>query len=68
MNDITEKQRERAVNDRIEDLKNNLYRLGITHTSDGRDIEKVSLYTLEYTHINAKCRQAVEFGEEEPNK
>ncbi|SEP57367.1 hypothetical protein SAMN05216232_0205 [Virgibacillus subterraneus] len=64
MNDITEKQRQRAVNDRIADLKNNLYKLGVTHTSDGRDIEDVSLFTLERTHINAKCREALLIGEE----
>ncbi|MGP4107380.1 hypothetical protein [Virgibacillus sp. L01] len=64
MNDITENQHQRAVNDRKADLKNNLYRLGVTHTSDDRDIEDVSLFTLEHTHIESKNRQALLIGEE----
>lgn len=62
--DLSEKQRQRAANDRMTDLKNNLYRLGVTHTSDGRDIEDVSLFILEHTHINAKCRQSLLVGGE----
>ncbi len=36
--------------------------MDVAHTADGRSIEDVSLFVLEHTHINAKCRQGMLMG------
>ncbi|MUK89130.1 Fur-regulated basic protein FbpA [Ornithinibacillus sp. L9] len=58
MNDIVEKQRQRYIQDRRTDLINSLYRMGVYETPDGRNLEDVSLFTLEHVHVNEKCRMA----------
>ena len=45
-------------------LINRLHKMGIYHTSDGRNIEDVSLYTLMWTYISVKCDAARAYGEE----
>lgn len=55
---LTEKQRVREVADRKEDLKNYLYRRGLTKAPDGRDIEELSLFTLEHVAITVKTNIA----------
>lgn len=45
-------------------LINRLHGMGIYHTSDGRNIENVSLYTLMWTYISVKCDAARAYGEE----
>ncbi|GGN66446.1 Fur-regulated basic protein FbpA [Oceanobacillus indicireducens] len=45
-------------------LINRLPKMGIYHTSDGRNIEDVSLYTLMWTYISVKCDAARAYGEE----
>lgn len=45
---------------RKNDLIRGLRRMGIFFTSDGRRIEEVSLYTLEWTNITARCELANE--------
>lgn len=46
----------------VEARKNYLIRqlnkLGISHTSDGRSLNDVSLYTLEWSYISVKCEVA----------
>lgn len=58
MLDLAEKQRVRAVNDRKTYLINELYRLGLNKTRDGRSFEECTLFTLEHVHINERCRKA----------
>ncbi|MGP4061481.1 hypothetical protein [Halobacillus sp. H74] len=55
---LSEKQRVREVADRKEDLKNYLYRRGLTKAPDGRDIEELSLFTLEHVAITVKANIA----------
>ncbi|MEC3884602.1 hypothetical protein VKA52_12785 [Halobacillus sp. HZG1] len=52
---LTEKQRVREVADRKEDLKNYLYRRGLTEAPDGRDIEQLSLFSLEHVVITVRA-------------
>lgn len=60
MLDLAEKQRQRAVNDKRMFLINELYKLGLNKTRDGRSFEECTLFTLEHVHINEKCRKARE--------
>ncbi|MBX0358941.1 hypothetical protein [Halobacillus sp. Nhm2S1] len=55
---LSEKQRVREVADRKEDLKNYLYRRGLTKAPDGRDIEQLSLFSLEHVVITVKANIA----------
>ncbi|ELK47206.1 hypothetical protein [Halobacillus sp. BAB-2008] len=55
---LQEKQRLREVSDRKEDLKNYLYRQGVSKAPDGRDIEKLSLFALEHVAITVKSNLA----------
>ncbi|WP_164219349.1 hypothetical protein [Virgibacillus sp. YIM 98842] len=63
MVDIAEKQRQRRINDRKVELINELYRLGVYETRDGRKVEDLSLFTLEHVHITEECRAAKAYGE-----
>ncbi|WP_164670454.1 hypothetical protein [Virgibacillus doumboii] len=58
MNDIAERQRQRAVNDRKTHIINELYKMGVNRTPDGRNLEECTLFTLEPVYINEKCRMA----------
>ncbi|WP_424475369.1 hypothetical protein [Oceanobacillus kimchii] len=49
---------ETEVAQRKEDLIIDLNKMGVYYTSDGRKLEEVSLYTLEWTNIQA-LNQAV---------
>ncbi|MTW85605.1 hypothetical protein F3157_08005 [Virgibacillus dakarensis] len=63
MVDITEKQKQRAVNDHKTFLINELYKMGVDRTPDGRKIKDVRLFTLEQVHINEKCRMGKALGD-----
>lgn len=56
--DISEKQRQRAVNDRRTKIINDLYRMGVFYTRGGRKVEDCRLFTLEQVYINEKHRMA----------
>ncbi|MBD1223270.1 Fur-regulated basic protein FbpA [Virgibacillus halodenitrificans] len=47
-----------AVKERKEELIYELNNLGIYKTEDGRQLTEVSLYTLEWTHIDEKNKAA----------
>lgn len=49
---------EERVSERKQDLINKLNRLGVSQTTDGRNLVDVSLYTLEWTHIDEKNKAA----------
>ncbi|WP_202395597.1 hypothetical protein [Virgibacillus halodenitrificans] len=49
---------EERVTERKQDLINKLNRLGVSQTTDGRNLVDVSLYTLEWTHIDEKNKAA----------
>lgn len=49
---------EERVTERKQDLINKLNRLGVSQTADGRNLVDVSLYTLEWTHIDEKNKAA----------
>ncbi len=63
MLDLAEKQQVRATTDRKTFLINELYKLGLNKTRDGRSFEECTLFTLEHVHINEKCRKARELSE-----
>jgi len=65
MIDLAEKQRVRAENDRRTVLINELYKLGVDKTRDGRSVEECTLFTLEHVHINEKCRVSRKLDQEE---
>lgn len=56
--------RETEVRARRAFLINQLKSMGIDYTRDGRRLEECSLYTLEWTHIEAKNEAARACGEE----
>lgn len=56
MINLHEKQKSRQSYDKKLYLIAELQKLGITETEDGRTLEECTLFTLEHTHINEKCR------------
>ena len=61
--DLKDKKRQEAVEERRSFLINELYKMGITETSDGRQFEDCSLFTLEHVHISEKCNASRAFGD-----
>lgn len=61
--DVVDMQKRRAVADRRTHLINELYKLGLDATSDGRQFEECTLFTLEHIHINEKCRAGRAYGD-----
>lgn len=57
--------RETEVRARRAFLINQLKSMGVEYTRDGRRLEECSLYTLEWTHIEAKNEAARAYGEGE---
>ncbi|WP_019377690.1 hypothetical protein [Virgibacillus halodenitrificans] len=53
---------EEQINERKQVLINKLNRLGVSQTADGRDLAHVSLYRLEWTHIDEKNKAARAYG------
>ncbi len=53
-----------AVNVRKEFLKRELRKLGVFETTDGRKLDDVSLYTLEWNYVIAK-NDAIRLNREE---
>ncbi|SET84950.1 Fur-regulated basic protein A [Oceanobacillus limi] len=65
MNDIAERKDQQAAQDRKNDLINSLYQMGVYETSDGRVIDEVSLYTLEWTYVEELNKAAKAYEEVE---
>lgn len=51
MQALDKRLQETEVKQRKDFLIRNMKRLGVTHTTDGRKLEDVSLYTLEWTYV-----------------
>lgn len=60
---LDEKKRMRSRQDRKTHLINELYKMDIYETRDGRNFEECTLFTLEHVHVNEKCRAAHAYGE-----
>lgn len=65
MLDLAEKQQIREETHRKTFLINELYKLGLNKTRDGRSFEECTVFMLEHVYINEKCRVAREFDREE---
>lgn len=56
MINLHERQKNRHVYERKLYLIAELQKIGITETDGGLALEDCTLFTLEHTHINEKCR------------
>lgn len=65
MESIDKRPKESEVRTRKKFLINELKKMDLEKSADGRRLEDLSLYSLEWMHVNEKNKAAKAYGEEE---